>query len=246
MSPQKSKSSPIDPEVLGFFSDREEPVKISRIEAQKRVKDRFSLFAGGRFLIGLSSETLLKSGLRRGDGITVEQIRRLIEMEQKEQIRTYLLRLLSKRDHSRFELQQKAQKIFGFHSQESAWIGEIIEELSVKGYVNEESFARKFILDKTKISSWGPAKIRNALIQKQLRSSLVDSLLDELILEDHNLTSAQALLLKKKWYFDKTSDRIKKKHKMHSFLAQRGFSFSVIEQAISLIFNNQDVSKPDT
>lgn len=230
------------------FWESKDPITISRIEVQKKSKDRYSLYAGEKFLIGLSAESLIKSGIKRGDTLTSEKFQVLVELEQKDQIRNYLFRLLSRRDHSRFELRQKALKTYGYMnsaSENSRHIEELLEELSIKGYLNEESFARKFITDKSTLSGWGPAKIRSALIRKEIPPLLIDSLLSELISDQQKLTTAQTLLLKKKWYFEKVSDQGKRKLKMQSFLAQRGFSYSVIDKAITLILHNQDVSKPD-
>jgi regulatory protein len=242
MNQQKSKDSSKRLSV----PDVNYPVTIKRIEPQKKSKDRFSLFTEEGFLIGFSADTLIKSGVRKEDQVSRSQMETWVEIEQKEQIRAYLFRLLSRRDHSGFELKQKAQNIYGFTSPESVWIDDIVEGLKAKGYINEESFARKFILDKAAISGWGPGKIKSALQQKKIPSETIESLLSELLPEEQKLSTAQALLLKKKWYFDKVSEPAKRKQKMQFFLAQRGFSFSVIDQAITLTLQQQDVQKPHT
>lgn len=229
-----------------LLTENQGVVSISRIESQKKSKDRYSLFTDSDFLIGLSAESLLKSGIKKGDKLSSDQLKSLIELEEKNQIRTYLFRLLSRRDHSRFELKNKAQIVYGFNEPQSVWIDEIIANLCEKGYINEESYARKYIIDKSTLSGWGPTKIRSALLQKKIPASLIDSLIPELITEDHKLSTAQTLLLKKKWYFDKFSDQVAKKLKMQAFLVQRGFSYSVIDQAITINFQTLDVSKPDT
>jgi len=221
--------------------DLDYPVTVKRIEPQKKSKDRYSLFTEKGFLIGFSVDTLIKCGVKREDQISRLQMEQWVEIEQREQIRSYLFRLLSRRDHSGFELRQKAQKIYGFNTPETGWIDEIIDELHQKGYIDEKSFARKFILDKSSLSAWGPGKIRSSLVQKQIPISIIDSLLSELLPQEQNITTAQALLLKKKWYFDKVVEPAKKRQKMQFFLAQRGFSFSVIDQAITLILQQQDV-----
>ena len=79
-------------------------VVITKIEPQKKHKDRYAVFAGEQFLVGISQETLLKYDLYSGKKISAEDLRKLENAESEIKLRDQAYRYLSRRAHSCQEL----------------------------------------------------------------------------------------------------------------------------------------------
>ncbi|MDH4071249.1 MAG: RecX family transcriptional regulator, partial [Ignavibacteria bacterium] len=85
-------------------------MRITRIEAQKRRPGRKSIFLDGAFAIGISDETLLRSGLRTGDSLEPEALKELQDLEEVSDARTSALRLLGRRPRSTKELTDRLRR----------------------------------------------------------------------------------------------------------------------------------------
>src|SRR5690554_4631081 len=129
-----------------MFEDIKEqlPVKIARIEVQKKNKMRYSLYSEDGFLAGISEAVLIGLNIRKGTLLTEHLLAKMTDTEERNRINEYLLGLLSRRDHAGFELAQKAAKK-GFDKEITA---QLIGELRNKGYVNDRQFAFKYTADK--------------------------------------------------------------------------------------------------
>ena len=113
------------------------PITITKIERQKKNKQRYSLYSEDKFLIGVSEETLLEFNLVTGKSLSNEDA---IKIEQKEKfvaIREQAWRFLTRRMHSVKELRDKLINK-GF---EKDIIDPILDELKIKKYLDDNSFA---------------------------------------------------------------------------------------------------------
>ena len=80
---------------------------ISRIESQKKRKNRFSIFTENEFLVGVSDETLLKFGLQVGKIISQELLLELQNNEDYISLKNSAIGFLARRPHSIKELNDK-------------------------------------------------------------------------------------------------------------------------------------------
>ena len=80
---------------------------ISRIESQKKRKNRFSIFTENEFLVGVSGDTLLKYGLQVGTSVTPDLLLKLQDNEEYLSLKNSGLRFLARRPHSIKELKDK-------------------------------------------------------------------------------------------------------------------------------------------
>ena len=83
------------------------PAPLSRIEIQKRNTTRVSLFVEDQFLIGIDHFLFERSGIRVGDQIQKTDLELLVSDEYRNRIKDYILGLLSRRDHSPFEIRER-------------------------------------------------------------------------------------------------------------------------------------------
>ena len=213
--------------------DESDQVVIKEIQVQKKKRDRFSVFSKNGFMFGLSTDTFIKHPLSSGQLLSRSDVQQILETEHRVKIQASLLQLISRRAHSRKELYQKAKK----KGHNSAIINSILDEFEEKGWIDDEGFAFSFAKDKGQLKAWGPKKIQQHLLQKGIPQRIAEEAIAHAIPQDEALQTCLKLLLKKKWYFDRTEDKYKRKQKMMAYLMQRGFTSPVCMKAIEQSLN---------
>lgn len=207
------------------------PLPVTKITVQKKNQDRYSLFHNELFLIGISRKTRNDFSIEEGVELTPSLYRQLKDAEDLVAIREACFRYLSGRDHSSFELKQKVGKK-GYKESD---IERVVQDLSASGYLNDETFAAKFVEEKTELNQWGPKKIKSHLYKKGLDRKIIDKVLtkktDDLQLQQICVD----LVMKRKRHFLREDDEFKRKQKIYRYLAGRGFSGSVIKKSIPRI-----------
>lgn len=207
------------------------PLPVTKITVQKKNQDRFSLFHEKKFLIGISRKTRNDFSIEEGVTLTPSLFRQLKEAENLVAIREACFRYLSGRDHSSSELKQKVGKK-GYSKED---IDLVVQNLADKGYLNDESFAAKFVQEKTELNQWGPKKIRSHLYKKGVDRRIIENVLSEQTDDLQQQQICVDLVLKRKRYFLREEDVYKRKQKIYRYLAGRGFSGSVIKKSLPRI-----------
>ncbi|MDZ7772092.1 MAG: RecX family transcriptional regulator [Balneolaceae bacterium] len=195
------------------------PGPITEIRPQKKSSERYSLFVGEAFVIGLSGDTLLEFGLKKGDLLTPELWRRLREAEGRGAVKSYMVRMLGRRDHARRELSDKARRKDLNH----AFIDDVLDELERKGYLDDRAFAVSFARDKYELNRWGPSKIRAHLRKKGIGRADADRALEEVFEEADLQAALRGLVEKRRRHFLREEDPFKRKKKIFDYLARKGF-----------------------
>ncbi len=205
-------------------SDELLPGVISSISVQKKNKERYSIFVDEEFLVGVSEQTLLNFNLAKGDTLTHAKLREIEREEGRFKVKSYLMKRLGSRDHSRKELFTKAiRKEYPKNIIES-----VLDELEEKGYLDEQRFVENFVKDKSHLNKWGPNKIKAHLYKKGISGNLAEQNIQK-VFEDKNLKELFLhLVLKRKRRFLREEDPYKRKKKVIDHLARKGYRPSSI------------------
>lgn len=195
------------------------PAKITSISVQKKNKERYSIYVEEGFLVGVSETTLLDLALTKGLEITPALFRKIQRHEGRYAVKAYLMKLLARRDHARRELLTKALR--KDHPKEV--ILKVLDELEEKGYINEESFAEKFVADKFNLNKWGPSKIQAHLYKKGISKTVIEKTLNGYFNDLDLRETYLNLVLKRKRRFLKEEDLFKRKKKIFDYLNRKGF-----------------------
>ncbi len=201
---------------------------ISRIESQKKRKNRFSIFSDNEFLIGVSSDTLLKYGLQVGTSVTPDLLLKLQENEEYISLKDSGLRFLARRPHSIKELKDKLFK----KSKSPNLIDSIIEEFKSNNYLNDETFANAFLTDEIRLKKTGPLLIKNKLLQKGVYSEVIDSLINNNYDVAHQTKNCTILVNKKLNVLNQKLSSIERKTKLVNYLKQKGYHWDIIKQVV--------------
>lgn len=204
------------------------PITITKIDRQKKNKQRYSLYCEDKFIVGISEQSLLEFNIFSGIDLS-EEI--LIQIEKKEKyiaIREQAWRYLARRMHSSKELSDKLVTK-GYKRED---IEDIIIELINNDYLNDDSFARQIITDEINLKKNGPIFIKNKLLKKGLEITLISSLINELYKEQIQYQNCQYFANKKFITLNNINDH-SKRVKLGNFLMQKGFSWDMCNRAIS-------------
>lgn len=204
---------------------------------QKKNRNRYSLFHNSEFLVGVSSKTKIDLSLQKGVILTPSLFKQIEQAEHYHAVKEASFRYLGRRDHASFEIKQKLKKK-GF---DEDVIDQALEELSDKGYLNDENFSVKFITEKSELNQWGRKKIESELYKKGVHRKTIQQTLNSFF---ENLSQDQIcldLVIKRKRHFLREEDTHKRKMKIYNYLAGRGFTSSDIKKAMPKIAAELDV-----
>ena len=210
------------------------PANVSKIEVQKKNNFRYSVFVEDQFLVGIAEQTLVDLSIKKGVEITPSFYEEILQFEEKQKVKDYLLGLLGRRDHSSKELIDKGIK--------KGYSRELLTQLTIsfqeKKLINNQTFAIKFAKDKVNLKSWGPNKIKAALFEKGISGQQADFAIQSVFSSVDTSEQMLSLVLKRKAHF-KRSPEEKRKEKIFRFLSSRGFHsaeiFKHMEQFLSAL-----------
>lgn len=195
------------------------PAPVSEIQVQKKNTTRFSLFVENQFLIGVSEATLTKLNLKKGVVMTPSLLQQIEQAEEQWAAREYFFRILSRRDHSRKELKDKAFK----KGYSGNFIEEILDEFEQKEYINDRKFALKYAADKFEFNNWGPYKIRTQLFKKGISRTVTEECISTVFGNDSIKESMSDLIRKKRKRYLREPEE-KRKKKIFDFLMRKGYN----------------------
>lgn len=194
------------------------PAPITEVQVQKKNSHRYSLFSGSEFLVGVSESTYTKLNLKKGVVITPSLFDEILSSEEEYAARDYFFRILSRRDHSRKELKDKAYK----KGYSGSYIDDILDEFEQKGYIDDRAFARAYTEEKFKLNSWGPHKIRTQLFKKGIKKEIADACIAESFGEEDVYESMRQLIEKKRKRYLREPQE-KRRKKVFDFLMRKGY-----------------------
>ena len=188
-------------------------MRISKIEPQKRHKDRVSVFIDGEFRFGLTKILALKYDLVEDREITEEEITSVLLQEEKEKIRERAFRLLGFRDRSVQEMKERLLRI-GYDPDR---VEETIRELVRDNTLDDRRFSRAFVDDYTNLKPKGNQFLRRELKHKKI----ADEIIEEVAAGRDEKTLIRKLIATKLGRFNRLNP--KERQKIVRYLAYRGF-----------------------
>ena len=136
-------------------------------------------------------------------------------------LRERALNLLSRREHSRVELQRKLSA----HTEDPQELIDLLDELAQRGWLSDARFAEALVHDKQ--AKFGTSRLAYELRERGVEESVIRDQLAEL--KDSELERAQQVWQSK---FGTLPEDAKARAKQIRFLQSRGFSFEVIGKVL--------------
>ncbi len=202
--------------------------KVLDIQLQKRRKNRRSIFLDDGSVFGVSEDVFFSIPIHIGDTITEQVLNEILDSESKTKIYNSAINLLSYRMRSKSEL--KDRLIRKKYNEDS--ILDVINNLELKGYLDDEKFAHAFAKEKVKNKLIGPIALKFEMSSHNLNVDLVDNVISSV----YQIFPQEFIINKliTKW---KVKDRIGKDPKIKGRIANRlknkGFYWDDIQNAIN-------------
>lgn len=213
------------------------PVTVTQISPQKNNPQRVSLFHNGEFLLGVDQQTCLECRISVGIELTGLLIERVEVLEGYHSAKSKAYDYLSRRDHASGEIRDKLLKK-GFSTEVT---DQVVESLTLKGYLDDSGFAEKYAVEKSRLNRWGRRKIESELVKKGVPQDIVKKGMETALSGLPEEEICLDLILKRKEYFHRELNPAKRKQKIFRYLSARGFSASPISRAVQQFDQETDV-----
>ena len=142
-----------------------------------------------------------------------------------ERAKLFVLRRLSKRSYSTYEIRKQLKERFVSDKA----IDCVVSDCLRLGYLDDHQWVEQFI-DAQKLKKIGPKSIAFKLIQKGVPESFFSSYLESRLSKEQQLSSIFRLIEVR--YRSRDFDDYQKRQKVVAALARKGYSYDLIQEAI--------------
>ena len=208
--------------------------KITKIEIQKRNKERVNLFLDGEYAFSLSAELVYKEGLKVNENVDSIKLEALAEKDTIIKCKDSALRIIERSYKTEKEVRDKL-KLKGYDENS---INKSIEFLKEYNFLNDDNYTKMFIKDK--LNTQGSNKIKYGLFKKGVSKEIIEKELSNVDKEDEKSTALN--LAKKKIITIKKSesDNYKVSGKLYRFLISKGYSYDVVKDVVKEVMALDD------
>lgn len=198
--------------------------EITKIEIQKRNKDRYSIYIDGDYSFGVYENVLIKYGLRKGMKIEEDFLEDVLKKEEQECANGYALKLLNFKMRTTEEIRRRMRE----KEYTDDIIDNTIDYLNYLNYLDDEDYARKFISDKSNLKNMGKERIKRELYMKGIDSEVISNEIEDIVDDDEEYEKAKEIAIKKLETTYKNDDKNARYRKLGGLLQRRGYSMNVV------------------
>ncbi|WP_300689082.1 regulatory protein RecX [uncultured Oscillibacter sp.] len=195
-------------------------MRVERVEASKHKKGRVLVFLGDGACLKITEQELLDFGLRSGDELDEETLKRLKEAAGVSNTRAAAADLIGKRAMSRRDLERKLQEK-GASETEARYAAEWLEAI---GALNDAEYAAALVRHYSRLG-YGPARVREKLYEKGVPRELWEGALEELPADGGQVDAFLRSKLR-----GRPPDE-KEKRRLTNALLRRGFPWGEVKAA---------------
>lgn len=206
---------------------------ITKIEAQKRSKDRVNIYVDEEYFMAVYAELVYTHSLKKGMEIDKESLENLLHDEMYMKAKNKALTILSKSDQSEKKIKEKLLNDF-----DENIVEDVVEFL--KGYklIDDNLLAEKIVHDNMNLSKFGKNKIKQNLYNKGIAASDIQDAISQ-IDPDEEYENAK-YLAEKRLKRLKGEDKNKINQKIYQHLAYKGFNYDIIKRVLRELLNFDD------
>lgn len=208
---------------------------ITKIEIQKRNKEKANIHIDGKYAFSLTVNGLLECGLKEGSEISIDDIEKIRGEDEPSLAVIQALNTISHSMKTERELRQKLKdKKFS-----DAAIEHAIQKVKNYGYIDDSSYVVSYIQSKAMPNGWGEQKIISMLLKKGVDMQLVKDKIAECYSEED--MEDNAMNVARKYYAKlKGEDSRKNKQKLYGHLISKGFKYDIASSVCRKLFDDDD------
>lgn len=160
----------------------------------------------------------------------------MTDADRKQQVHkalVYAAGLCARSEQCTFDIRNKLQR----RELPENEVEDIIDYLTKLRYLSDERYARSYVRTKSKLSGWGPWKIRSALAAKRISKSLIDNAMEETDAEKFEANALAAARRKcQNLNLNDRTDRMR----LYRFLSSRGYGSRTVEHVMKILGAEQE------
>lgn len=207
---------------------------ITKIEIQKKNKDRVNIFVDDEYAFALSAELVYKENLKVKDKIDREKLEKVSKEEGYLKCKNTALRIIERSYKSEKEIQKKLME----KGYDNVSIKRTLEFLQEYNLQNDESYTKMFIKDK--IKTQGTNKIKYSLKQKGINQDLIAEELSTIDKEDEDQVAYDLAVKKYSVLSKRESDKYKLSQKLYRFLISRGYGYDIVSSVVKRVVDGEE------
>jgi regulatory protein len=198
-------------------------MKITKIEAQVKNRGRYSVFVDEKFSFGISELGLINGGLRVGQELSKTELEALKNEAKTDKIYNQTLSLIMRRPRSSWEIEDYLRR----KGHEPELRQTILNALSIKGFINDQDFARRWVQSRRLLKSISKRKLILELKQKRISDEIIQIVLAEDETNEVDVIRAEIAKKRRQTRYQDTT-------KLMQYLARQGYRYDDIKAALQV------------
>ncbi len=199
---------------------------ITSIKSQKK-KNRVNIYLDDKFGFGIDLENFVRLGLKVDQEVTEIEIEKIVKKAEFQKTLDKLLRFATLRPRSEREIKDyfRRKKVHeSLHSK-------LFDRLNHLELIDDEKFA-KWWIEQRQAFRPKPKRIMNYELRvKGITKEIIEKVLGEEEIDEEKMARG---LLEKRAYKWKGFEGFELKQKLSQYLAQKGFSWEIVEKVVKL------------
>lgn len=208
---------------------------ITKIEGQKRNKDRANIYIDNDYAFSLSCELVYKEGLKVNEKIDIEKIKAIAKKDNYLKCKNTALRIVEKTFKSEKELKDKL--ILKGYDNEA--IDKTISFLKEYNFLSDNNYAKMYVKDKSRVQ--GKNKIKFDLIKKGINDNIIEEEISNIDREDEREGAYNLAVKKYNTIAKRENDKFKLSQKLYRFLLSKGYDYDTVSYAVKKVTSNDDI-----
>ena len=190
-------------------------MRITKLEYQKKDKNRVNVYVDGEFVVGVDVNDILKLNLYKDKELSQEDTKNLVDQSKFGKLFNFALNFLSFRPRSEWEIRMRLKRKFGKDS--GAVQNDVVNKLKQINQIDDEVFAKWFVEQRNTFRPKGKRAIAMELRRFGVKIKVENDISETEL-------AKRAL---KKYHGEKVREKIAR------FLASRGFNWDTIESVVA-------------
>lgn len=209
--------------------------KITKIEVQKRNKERVNVYIDNVYAFAAFSELVYKENLRINCEVDEEKLLSIAKKENLAKCKETALKIIERSYKTEKEMQKRLMEK-GFDSDS---INIVISFLKEYNFINDNNYTKMYVKDK--MASQGKQKIKYSLIRKGISSDIIDNVIEEISVDDEKEVAFELAKKKYKSLLRSEKDRYKLWNKLCRYLVGRGYDYSISKDVTNQVLDMEDI-----
>ncbi|MDD3224635.1 MAG: recombination regulator RecX [Clostridium sp.] len=213
--------------------------KITKIQIQKRKKDRVNIYLDGEYSFSCSCELVYKKSLESGKKIDGKVLNEIAEEDNYICAKNYALRVIERFFKTEKQMYTKLKS----KEYDEKTIARVMAFLKEYKFVDDFKYVNIYVGEK--IKKQGNKKIKYDLIKKGIAEKLINDTLKN-IDDDVQIEACENLAKKKFVVLNRTENvPIKIYTKLISYLLRIGYTSDIAKKTVEKIFKEQNINRYD-